>query len=190
VPVAIPQIQEKPPTLPAPLTSLAEFVQQAPGWTAQLFDHLQSYETQQQWVLSALATNQNVSIYTHGTHEYKKGAFAWMVQVNANVLWEGSSNARGEPMSAHQAQAYGFLAAITFLSILIEFYRAYSAPQKTIEIISDSKGWQAQKKWLLDRIVDRPREYSYTHDNVTVHIEAVTNGLKPQIQLKDLVAPS
>jgi beta-mannanase len=74
VPVAIPQIQEEPPTPPAPITSLAEFVQQAPGWTAQLFDHLQSYKTQQQWVLSALATNQNVSIYTHGTHEYKKGA--------------------------------------------------------------------------------------------------------------------
>jgi hypothetical protein len=93
-------------------------------------------------------------------------------------------------MSANRAQAFGFLAAITFLSILIEFYGAYSAPQKTIEIFSDSKGWQAQKKWLLDRTVDRPREYSYTHHNVTLQIEAVTNGLKPQIQLKDLVAPS
>jgi hypothetical protein len=86
-------------------------------------------------------------------------------------------------MSANRAQAFGFLAAITFLSILIEFYGAYSAPQKTIEIFSDSKGWQAQKKWFLDRVVDRPREYSYPNHDVTRQIEDVANCLEPQIRL-------
>jgi hypothetical protein len=184
--VSIPQIQEEPSPPPAPITSLAEFVQQAPNWTAQLFDHLQSYETQQLSVLSALATNQKISIYTHGTHESKKGAFAWTIQVNANVLWEGHGNARGEPMSANQAHAYGY----TFLSTVIEFHGAYSAPQTTIKVFSDSKGWQARKKWFFDRIVDRPREYSYPDHDVTLQIEAVANGLKPQIQLSDLIVPS
>jgi hypothetical protein len=57
-------------------------------------------------------------------------------------------------------------------------------------VFSDSKSWQAQKKWYFDRIVDRPREYSYRDHDVTLQIEAVTNGMKPQIQLKDLVVPS
>jgi hypothetical protein len=138
--VAIPQIQEEPSSQPTPNTSLAEFAQQAPDWTAQLFDHLQSYETQQKSVQSALATNLKASIYTHGTHESKKGAFAWTIQVNDNVLWEGSGNARGEPMNSNRAHAYGYLAAITFLSRLIEFYDAYSSPRTTIKVFSDSKG--------------------------------------------------
>ena len=93
-------------------------------------------------------------------------------------------------MNANRAQVYGYLAAITFLSRLIEFYSAYSAQRTTIKVLSDSKGWQAQKKWFFDRIVDRPREYSYPDHDVTLQIEAVTNGLKPQIELKDLVVPS
>jgi hypothetical protein len=80
------QIQEEPSTPPAHVTSLAEFIQHVPNWTAQLFDYLQSNETQQLSVLSALATNQKISIYTHGTHKSKKGTFAWTIQVNANVL--------------------------------------------------------------------------------------------------------
>jgi hypothetical protein len=63
-------------------------------------------------------------------------------------------------MSANWAQAYGYLAAITFLSRQIKFYGAYSAPRKTIMVFSDSKGWQAQKKWFFDRIVGRLRKYS------------------------------
>jgi hypothetical protein len=188
--VAIPQIQEEPTPPSVPATSLEEFVQQAPNWTTQLFDHLQSYETQQQSVLSALATNQKISIYTHGTHESKKGAFVWTIQANDKVLWEGSGNARGEPMSANRAQAYGYRAAITFLSRLIEFYNAYSTPRTTIKVFSDSKGWQVQKKWFFDRIVDRQREYSYPDHDVTLQIEAVAHSLKPQIELKDLLVPS
>jgi hypothetical protein len=57
-------------------------------------------------------------------------------------------------------------------------------------VFSDSKGWQAQKKWFFDRIVDRPREYSYPYHDVTLQIEAVAHGLKPQFQLKDLIVPS
>jgi hypothetical protein len=57
-------------------------------------------------------------------------------------------------------------------------------------VFSNSKGWQAQKKWFFDRIVDRPREYSYPDHDATLQIEAVAHGLKPQIQLKDLVVPS
>jgi hypothetical protein len=62
--------------------------------------------------------------------------------------------------------AYGYLAAITFLSRLTKFYNAYSTPRMTIKMFSDSKGWQAQKKWFFDRIVDRPREYSYPDHDV------------------------
>jgi hypothetical protein len=80
-------------------------------------------------------------------------------------------------MSAKRFQANGYLAD-----------GSTSTVGTTIKVISHSKRWKSQKKWFSSRIVDRPIEYSYT--TTTLQIEAITNGLKPQIQLKDLVVTS
>jgi hypothetical protein len=87
-------------------------------------------------------------------------------------------------MNANWAQAYRYLAPITFLSRLIEFYCVYSTPGTMKKVFSDSKGWQAQKQWFFDWIVDRLREFSYPDHDITLQIEAVANGLKPRSNLR------
>jgi hypothetical protein len=71
----------------------------------------------------------------------------------------------------------------------VEFYGAYAAPRTTIKIASDSKSWQSRKAWFFDRIVDRPRDYSYPDHDAMLQIEAAVKALKPQIRVKDILVP-
>jgi hypothetical protein len=189
--VNIPRGRDEPPPKPTDRSaSFIEYLREGPEWEKQMFANVRSHETPERSVMSAMAAKQQLTIYVHGTCEQEKGAFGWSFHVEGNLIWEGSGSARGEPMSNSRAHAYGYLASVMFLAKTIEFYGAYAAPRTTVKLFSDSKSWQARKTWFFERIVDRPREYSYPDHDVTLQIETVMNDLKPQIRLLDLLVPS
>jgi hypothetical protein len=184
-----PRLEAPPPKPPDRSTSFVEFLRNGPEWEKELYENVRSYESLSRSILSAMAAGQQLTIYVHGKSEREKGAFGWSIHVDGSILWEGSGSARGDPMSNARAHAYGYLASVTFISRTVEFYGAYAAPRTTITIASDSKSWQSRKVWFFDRIVDRPRDYSYPDHDVTLQIEAAVKALKPQIRVKDILVP-
>ncbi|WP_317203152.1 hypothetical protein [Janthinobacterium sp.] len=63
----------------------------------------------------------HIMIVSDGGAKDDKGYFGWIIGTKHEVLWEGQGPARGNPMTAQRAEAYGKLSWICFLKHYVAF---------------------------------------------------------------------
>jgi len=105
----------------------------------------------------------------------KQSGFAWIIARQHTILWRGAGLAPGpaEDIYSGRAEAFGILAAITFLSYYVQCY-ADPHPSATVNCFCDNAGVINNVNDLLSATITRPNDS--TNDDRDVYL-AISDAL-------------
>jgi hypothetical protein len=140
-----------------------------PRWESELLEN--STDVAHNGLSNALKTNQDIVVCSDGGCVAATGSFGWVIGTKSgNNLQEGKGLARGCPMSSFRAEAYGRLAATTFLHRYREMWSITTNNKYTF--LCDNKGLLHRMNAFQKRITDSPKFYTEPDQDIIMEIEA------------------
>ena len=99
-----------------------QYIDDLPEWERTLLDSSAGANSVRTLHTELNDENGQLTIMSDGGQKGDHGTFGWAIGNARETLWTGNGIARGQPMTVHQAEAYGKLAWICFLKHYIIFF--------------------------------------------------------------------
>jgi len=157
-----------------------QFRQTLQHWQSPLFGPLQKLRPTNT-IANLCATHQNVAIVSDASvRKHNHSGFAWVIANDAVALWRGVGLAPGtsDDMYSGRAEAFGLLAALTFLQHYITSYGPDRFSDSTINCYCDNLGIITTLTEMADTVVTHPNDT--TNDDRDVYLEIMATARRCQ----------
>jgi len=164
------EAQPVPHTDKRPVDRLArQFRRQLQDWQIPLFHSIRKAGSTNKLLQQILVKHPIMIVSDASVQKNGNSGFAWIIAQEANLLWRGMGIAPGptEDMYSGRAEAYGLLAAVTFLQYYLNTFDT-TIPRTSIRCFCDNAGVLTN---LLDiRKQPTPRPNDTTNDDRDLYL--------------------
>jgi len=166
--------KDTPPDTGKEDTIARQFQKQMHAWQRPMFGSLRKAGNNKNLLKQLIAKRPIMIVSNTSVQKNCNSGYAWVIAQETDTLWCGLGIAPGpsEDIYSGCAEAYGILAAITFLQYYLQIFET-TIPRTTIRCFCDNMGVLTNLKELQTTHITRPNDSTNDDRNIYLAITAV-----------------